>query len=1169
VWAWGDNAYGELGDNTTTSRSAFAPISTLTSVTAIGAGSLFSVALKSDGTVWAWGANSDGQLGDGTTIQRIVPTQVPGLTGVAAIAVGDRHTLARKSDGTLWAWGYNGYGQLGDGTNSGRTSPVQVSGITASAGPWAGNTHSVAATADGSLYAWGSNAAGQLGIGDTSVLMRLTPTLVTSLTNVTAADGGSFSIARATDGTVWTWGANQYGQVGDGTTANRFAPYHIPTPSGIVAVAAGLNHAAVVAADGSVWAWGSNANGQIGDGTLNDRGSPTQIAEAGFIWKTSTPRLSPYTGTYTATTTVTVTAITAGAEIHYTTSGVDPTQSDTTVASGGTVTIDASVTLKARAWASGMPISNVAAAVYTMSLPAPTIAPASGTYMTTQTVTMSSAVSGATVRYTTDGTDPTPSSTAYASPITVDASTTVKAIAFRSGWTNSSATTRSYTLKVVAPTFTPSGGGFGSAQSVVMATTTPSATIRYTTNGTEPTASSPVYSTAVSVSTTGTLKAVASRAGWIDSDSAAASFWFTQGTATAPTFTPAAGSYVAPVFVRIVTATTGAVVRYTLDGSDPTLASALYQWPIRVDATTTVKARAYKDSYTPSAVGSAAYALDAAGAVDTPLIVPAGGFFDGGVTATVSVQASGATLRYTTTGVDPVVTDPVVPVGGIIVDRSMVVKVKAWSAAANPSAVRRADFVVTGAVSAGQYASHGLKGDGTMWSWGENGFGQLGDGTNQPRLAPVAVQNLTGVIAIASASSHTLAVKADGTVWSWGRNTSYELGDTSAGRYAPAQILSLSNIVAVAAGDAHSVALRADGTVWTWGGNAKGQLGDGTTTTRATPAMIAGLSGVTRIAAGYDFTLAIESDGTSGGRVWAWGNNAYGQLGDGSRITRLAPVQTNTIANAVTISGGLAFSLATTGDGTVWAWGQNGLGQLGDGTFTDRLTPVRVAPLADAFRVSAGMNHAVAVTRDGRVWSWGDASSDQLADGSTVSHNFPQPVLGLSGDLAIAAGFFYTLSVEPGGGVMAWGANTNGQLGDGTTTIRALPVSASNLSLVSNSWLLGDPDTDTLPTWREYLLGTDPLNADTTGSGIGDRVLAASGYTAANSDIDGDGLSNAQEVALGTDPFNPDTDGDGVIDSLDAFPLDPTRWQPLQSNPNDHVPPVITLIEPTNARRIS
>ena len=1168
VWAWGDNTYGQLGDNTTTGRSAFAPATGLSSLTAISAGLFFSVALKSDGTVWAWGDNSSGQLGDGTLVQRNLPAQVPGLTGVVAVSAGDNYTLARKNDGTVWAWGDNAYGQLGDGTTTRRTSPVTVPGLTASAGPWAGSRYAFAASSTGALYAWGWNSSGQLGTGGGS---STTPVLVSSLANVTAVDGSgnNFSIARMPDGSAWTWGFNNNGQLGDGTTANSTTPYQVAGVADVSAVGAGLTQSVIVTSDGSVWTWGYNSSGELGDGTLNDRWLPVRISDASFNWRTSTPRLAPYTGSYSAPTSVTVTAVTPGAEIHYTTNGVDPTLADASVASGGSVVIDQSGTLKAAAWAAGMPASNVASAVYTMNLPAPNVLPSTGTYLATQSVTMSAGVSGASIRYTTDGTDPTAASSGYSGAITVDATTTIKAKSFKTGWTDSAIVAKSYTLKVVPPTFTPADGSYGSAQTVALATTTPSATIRYAFNGTEPTTSSPVYTSPITVGSTTTVKAVASRAGWVDSDSGAASFWFTAGTADTPTFSPPAGSSSGPVFVIISTATTGATVRYTLDGGDPTMASAVYQWPIRVDATTTIKARAYRDAFTPSGVGAAAYALDAAGAVDTPLIVPAGGIFAAGLTAAATVQATGATLRYTTSGVDPTDTDPVVPSGGIAVDRSMVVKVKAWSASAASSAVRRADFVITGAVSASEYSSHALKADGTVWSWGANGSGQLGDGSSVGRTAPVAAQGLTTVVGIASATNHTLAVKADGTVWSWGYNGNSELGGTSSGRNIPGQVDGLTNIVAVAAGNTHSVALRNDGTVWTWGGNASGQLGDGTTTTRSTPAMIAGLSGVSRIAAGYDFTLAVESDGMAGGRVWAWGSNGAGQLGDGSRVKRLTPVQIDGIGHVTAIAAGWDFSLAATSDGEVWAWGANGYGQLGDGTMIDRLTPVEVTTLAGGFAVSAGRFHAAAITNDGRVWAWGDASWYQLADGSGLSHNFPQPVVGLMGDLALAAGHFYTIAVEPNGAVMAWGANGFGQLGDGTTIQRAAPVSVSGLSLAGNAWLIGDQDADGLPTWREYLIGTDPLNADSTGSGIGDRVLAESGYRAANSDLDGDGLSNAAEIALGTDPFNPDTDGDGVVDGLDAFPLDPTRSQPLPSNPLDHTPPVITLIEPIGARRIS
>jgi alpha-tubulin suppressor-like RCC1 family protein len=1165
VWAWGSNGSGQLGDTTTTGRSAFAQVSGLTSVTAIAAGSSFSVALKSDGTVWAWGSNSNGQLGDGTTVQKNTPTQVPTLTTVVAIAAGDTHTAIRKTNGSVWAWGANGLGQLGDGTTTQRTSPVQVSGMMAAAGPWAGNSHTLAQTADGTLWAWGLNDSGQLGLG-TTYGAHFVPSALSVPSNIVVADGSGFSIVTGSDGLVWAWGHNFFAEVGDGTTVSpRPTPIQVSGVSAVAAVAAGQSHSLVVTADGSVWTWGFNASGQLGDGTLDPRLSATQISEAGFNWKTSTPRLAPYTGAFTAITTVTITALSAGADIHYTTTGVDPTQADPTIASGSSLVIDQSVTVKARAWASGMPFSNVAVATYTMNLPLPAASPVTGTYLATQTVTLSSSVAGATVRYTLDGSDPSATSTAYSAALTIDATTTVKARAFRTAWTDSDIKTITYTLKAVPPSFTPAGGSYGTAQTVAITTSTPGTTIYYTVNGVEPVATSAVYSAPIVVSTTNTIKARAVRSGWVDSDSGAATFWITQGSMATPSFSPGAGSYTAPVFIVIGDATSDATIRYTLDGTDPTAQSSRYQWPIAVMTSTTVKAKAFKDSFTPSAIATATYALDATGAVDTPLIVPGGGVFAAGPIATATVQFAGAVMHYTTNGSDPTESDAIVPVGGIGVDRSMVVKVKAWSGAASPSAVRRADFMITGQVSGSQYSSHALKADGTVWAWGYNGSGQLGDGTHLQRASPVLVTGLTGIVAVASGQDHMLAVKSDGTVWSWGSNLNHQLGDTSSGRSSPGQVAGLTNMVTVAAGKTHSLALRNDGTVWTWGSNSTGELGDGTTTERATPAMIAGLGGVIRIAAGPNFSLSIESDGTTAGRVWTWGNNAYGQLGDGSVVSRSIPVAVNGLANAVAIAGGLNFAVAADANGAVWAWGQNQYGQLGDATLTDRLAPVAVAPLTGAFNVSAGDLFAVALTNDGGVWAWGGNNFGQLGDGMGVDHNFPSPVATLSGALAVSAGDYHAIVVQPDGTVWTWGLNSWSQLGDGSTTWHPTPVAASGLSLVSNAWLTGDADGDDVVTWREYLFGTDPLNADTSGSGVGDRVLFLSGGNGANSDIDGDGIPNAVELLIGTDPFNADSDGDGTSDGQDAFPLDRTGWLPLSSDPNDHTPPVITLTEPTNA----
>jgi len=184
-------------------------------------------------------------------------------------------------------------------------------------------------------------------------------------------------------------------------------------------------------------------------------------------------------------------------------------------------------------------------------------------------------------------------------------------------------------------------------------------------------------------------------------------------------------------------------------------------------------------------------------------------------------------------------------------------------------------------VRAGGLHSLALKADGSVWAWGRNYSGQLGDGSTRDRNSPGQVSGLTGVTAIASGpdGSHNLALKTDGTVWAWGENGNGQLGDGSTtDRTTPIQVGGLTGVTAIAAGGAHSLALTGDGSVWAWGRNTDGQLGDGTTTERRTPVQVGSLGGVAAIAVGGYHSLASKSDGT----LWAWGNNLYGSLGDGS-----------------------------------------------------------------------------------------------------------------------------------------------------------------------------------------------------------------------------------------------------------------------------------------------
>jgi alpha-tubulin suppressor-like RCC1 family protein len=361
-----------------------------------------------------------------------------------------------------------------------------------------------------------------------------------------------------------------------------------------------------------------------------------------------------------------------------------------------------------------------------------------------------------------------------------------------------------------------------------------------------------------------------------------------------------------------------------------------------------------------------------------------------------------------------------------------------------------------------------LKQDGTVWVWGSNGNGQLGDGlTNAPPVAQLA-SGETDVTAIAAGWGHTVALKQDGTVWTWGGNYTGQLGDgTTAIQSTPVQVSGsggsgfLTGIKAIAAGVGHSVALKQDGTVWTWGSNSSGQLGDGMTIDpsqppygQTTPVQVLGpggsgfLTGVAAIAGGGYYTVALKQEGT----VWAWGDNSSGQLGDGTTTSHSTPVQVlgaggiGLLTGVKAIAAAFGYTVALKQDGTVWAWGYNGDGELGDGTETGYSTPVQVVGpggigfLTGVTAIAVGLDHTVALKQDGTVWTWGLNEYGQLGDGTTNSQSTPVQVLGpdgsgfLTGVTAIAAGGEHTVALKQDGTVWTWGENYAGELGDGTVT---------------------------------------------------------------------------------------------------------------------------------------
>jgi alpha-tubulin suppressor-like RCC1 family protein len=1087
--AFGVNTNGRLGNGSTTDSYLPTAVSSLTGVVAVSNGEDHALALKGDGTIYTWGKNEFGQLAESTsTTQRTSPTEITSVTTVSAIATGEYFSVALKQNGTLSSWGRNHSGQLGNNSNDNSSTPVSVSSITTGTAIAAGWQHALALLADGTVRAWGYNFYGQLGDGTYGFgNNRTTPVEVDGLEDVIAIGAGaSFSVALKDDGTVWTWGGNFYGELGDGTNTDRASAAQISGLSDVTKIAVGYYHTLAMTSDGTVFAWGRNADGQLGDGTQTNRNAPVQISGPTMNWRVPTPSISLASGLYYADQTATITIPDPNATIRYTTTGVDPTGSDATVTSGGTISIQQSQTLKVSGW--------------------------------------------------------------------------------KTGHTTSVVVARAYELKAETPTMSPGAGAYGSSQSVSISTITSGATIRYTTDGSEPNSSSTLYSAAITVSDTQTVKARAFKTGWTNSDSGHASYSISAGTVATPTITPTGGAQTSPPLVAMSTTTTGATIRYTLDGSTPTAASAVFVYPFLVNATTTVKAKAFKAGYTASAVASTTYDVDAAGAAATPTLVPGGGWYATQQTVTIT-GASGATLRYTTDGTDPTTSSTTITSGNTItVDKSQIVKVRAWASGVTSSAVRRADFVITGTIAAGSAHSLGLLSTGVLKGWGSNLQNQLGAGGSS---SSSPVQALTGVAAVSAGAFHTVAVKSDGSVWSWGEGNSGRLGNGGTGGVTTPTQISFSGATTVAAGTDHTLVLKSDGTVWAFGRNDSGQLGDGSTTQRTTAVQVTGLTGIVAIAAGIESSYALQSDGAGGGIVWAWGANTYGQLGDGSLLPRSTPVKVVGLTNVVAIAAPNRgyFAIAIGGDRKVYAWGRNDLTQLGLGMTTNQSAAVAVPVITAARLIASGTNHSITVDAGARAWAWGDPASGALGVGATQSQRVIVPQgSDIGGVLGVAASDAHTLAMSPNGTVRGFGAS--GPLGAAATQSTEIDgVTISDLLLADNTFLAADQDYDDLPTWREYLRGTDPLNRDTNGNGILDGHDDVTGDPL-DPDSDDDGVPNWVEQQNGTDPFDADTDGDTVNDANDAFPLDPTRSLPPSSNPSDTTPPVVTLKEPVSAQLI-
>jgi hypothetical protein len=654
---------------------------------------------------------------------------------------------------------------------------------------------------------------------------------------------------------------------------------------------------------------------------------PSAVASASYAFNVGTLYFNPNGGTYTVPKTVSIVPVSEGTIIHFTTDNSEPTEASPIYTVP--MIIDGNTTLKARGYIAGWNPSETVSAIYGFNVTQPTFSVDEGFYYNSFEVAINTPTEDASIHYTTDGSEPTEASALYNSPITVSASKTVKAKAYKAGWNASGTASVVYTLKVTAPGFNPLPGNYTTSQTVAISCSTPEATIYYTTNGSEPTQNSDIYSSPLVISVITPLKARAFRDGWTPSNISSGNYNFNVLT---PTLDPSSGQYAGEQTVTISCATEGAEIRYTTNSSDPVSTSALYISPITVATNMTLKAKGFKTGMNPSQVATAVYQIT--NIVATPTFNPPEGTYYEPQEITIECSTSGADIRYTLDGSEPsagslLYSDP------LPIDTYTEIKSKAyksgWTASQTASAIFQFDtynqIVAWGSntynqcnvppgtdfaqIEAGMYHIIGLRTDGSLVAWGRNNYGQC----NYPAG--------NDYIAISAGDNHSLALKTDGSIVAWGRNDSLQCE-------IPADSLGYV-YTAISAGGYHSLALRSDSTLIAWGDNSSGQcdVPEGNV--------------FVKISAGANHNLAIRSNGT----LAAWGNNDNGQIN--------AP----TGNNYVDIAAGDQHSVAKRTTGTLIAWGSNGSGQSNSPTGTTFT------------KIAAGYRHNLALKQDGSVLTWG------------------------------------------------------------------------------------------------------------------------------------------------------------------------------------------------------
>jgi alpha-tubulin suppressor-like RCC1 family protein len=326
-----------------------------------------------------------------------------------------------------------------------------------------------------------------------------------------------------------------------------------------------------------------------------------------------------------------------------------------------------------------------------------------------------------------------------------------------------------------------------------------------------------------------------------------------------------------------------------------------------------------------------------------------------------------------------------------------------------------------------------------LYGAGYNVGGAVGDGTQINRSSPVQVGSDTNWSKISARQGNfATSIKSDGTLWSWGINSAGQLGQNDrVARSSPTQIGALTTWLEVSTGYSFVLATKNDGTLWSWGTNGSGQLGQNIsfTTYRSSPVQVGALTTWSKVGAGYFHSFAIKTDGT----LWAWGNNNNGALGLNDIVDKSSPVQVGSLTTWLSVSSGYVFSGAIKTDGTLWAWGYNLFGQLGQNNKIYRSSPVQVGSLTNWSKLSLAYYNTAAIKTDGTLWLWGQSNYGQLGFNNDVATSSPVQLGSSTWSVVNSSGSF-TSAIKTDGTLWTWGQGTFGQLAINTNTSRSSPV---------------------------------------------------------------------------------------------------------------------------------